>query len=219
MSLRFVLIGAYAIAAYFILKSQFTTAILLTGFGALLVLSISQKRKWINMVIGVVLLIILILSYRSILTYISELSQKMKASFVSEKLRMLLSAEQSENVESLARYQSYMESIEAFFKNPIKGSGSSGGHSQIFDPFSSIGVFAVPYVIFLIVIFRKIREYVVGLYAIILELAVLVLAVFNPIAGSTIISITFMLVPTMLLCSSKKEDLASETDVCDQEER
>ena len=205
-SARLLLIASYVFVFYFILQAQFTTAILLASLGLLLILSVNQNRMWITLLIGSILLIFLFLFYRNILNSISRISQGLGATFVSDKLKMLLSADEANRVESLARYDCYLKSINGFIKNPLHGSGSSGGHSQILDTFSFIGVFAVPYLFFLIDVFNKMREYIASVYVIILELAVLVLSVLNPVAGAPIISIVFMLVPTMLWCSAPKEE-------------
>ena len=205
LSGRVILVFAYAVVIYFLLQAQFTTAILLACIGLLLVLGVNQNRMWITVLIGSILLIILFVFYRTILTGISTLSQNLGATFVSHKLKMLLNAEQTNRLESLARYDCYKDSIESFIKHPIQGSGTSGGHSQILDAFSNIGLFAVPYLMLFVEIFKKMKEYITNIYVIIFELAVMVLAFLNPIAGAPIISITFMLAPTILWCSSPKE--------------
>lgn len=207
----------YLIFAYLVVQSLFTTAFLLMLISLALSLLINSKRYILSIILVCIAGLILWVNYQGLLTGLSNIATDLGASFISDKLNMLRSSVESNDVESLARTKRYMSSINGFISNPIAGSGISGGHSQILDTLSVIGMFGVAYIALLLSVFREMRKYIDDKYVTIFEIIVLFLALFNPFVDSTILSITFMLVPALLFSFAPKSTSLNRKGVATNE--
>lgn len=198
-----------------ILLAEFATALLLTVILLLFSLVMNSKRLGLNLVFVGIICCFLVIFGDKILNWIHSAAVFMNIDYLAEKMKMLIYASGNDSMDSLSRTQRYMESINGFFSNPLLGSGTSGGHSQIMDTFSTIGIFAFPYVALLFSAFKHIKQYVDKKYVLILAIGILVLATLNPFVDSTVISLTFMMTPTLLYCfvpdKSKENTVSSET--------
>lgn len=203
-ALRIAAVPVYLLVVFLIVQSQFTTAFLLILIGFLLTMLINAKHYVLSIVLTVLLGVVVLITFQDILSLLSKLASDMGADFISNKLSMLLTSAGNDDVESLARTKKYMESVQGFLSNPLIGSGTTGGHSQLLDTFSMIGLFAVPYVGMLISMFRRMRRYIEGKYVTILEILTFLLATFNPFVDSTVISLTVFLVPCILFLFAPK---------------
>ena len=195
---RIILIVLYLIFAYLIVQSLFTTAFLLMLICIALSMLIDSRRYILSIIIVCIAGLVLLTTYQDLLSGLANIASDLGATFISDKLNMLRSSVGSNDVESLARAQRYMTSINGFLSNPITGSGISGGHSQILDTLSVIGLLGVSYIALLLSIFKEMRKYIDDKYVTIFGIIVMFLGLFNPFVDSTILSITFMLVPALL---------------------
>lgn len=195
---RIILIVLYLIFAYLIVQSLFTTAFLLMLICIALSMLIDSRRYILSIIIVCIAGLVLLTTYQELLSGLANIASDLGATFISDKLNMLRSSVGSNDVESLARAQRYMTSINGFLSNPITGSGISGGHSQILDTLSVIGLLGVSYIALLLSIFKEMRKYIDDKYVTIFGIIVMFLGLFNPFVDSTILSITFMLVPALL---------------------
>ena len=189
----------------------------MTYISLALSLLINSKRYILSIILVCIAGLILWVNYQGLLTGLSNIATDLGASFISDKLNMLRSSVESNDVESLARTKRYMSSINGFISNPIAGSGISGGHSQILDTLSVIGMFGVAYIALLLSVFREMRKYIDDKYVTIFEIIVLFLALFNPFVDSTILSITFMLVPALLFSFAPKSTSLNRKGVATNE--
>lgn len=213
VKMRVFAIVFYVLVFNMILAAQFTTALLLTVAMLLFCLVMNSKKLGINLfIIGVVCIFIAVFS-QQILGLIQSIAEALNIGYLADKMDMVLSASDSDSIDSLSRSQRYMQSLKGFASSPIIGSGTSGGHSQILDTFSTIGIFAMPYVMLLFSIFKSMRRYIDKKYVFIFSAGILILATVNPFVDSTIISLAYMLTPTLLYCFvPQQRKLAEKND-------
>lgn len=192
----------YLILSYsLILKAQFSTAIVLS-ISIILLFAISRSEHYLVGYIAIALAgLIAFFMLDEILNLLSKLADSMGISLLTGKVSMITSAIYTKNYNSLSRVQVYIKSIEGFMSNPVFGSGVSGEHSQIIDTFSSIGLFAVPFVGLILSCIRSFERYIPKKYILVLKIIVVISAALNPFVDMTLLSIAFMLCPCLIYCS------------------
>ena len=214
---KMILIILHLLFVYLIVQSQFSTAFLLLIIYVTFIILTYSKWHLLSIILVCIFALALFISFQYILRGLSNIAYDIGAIVISDKLNMLNSSLGSRDVESLARTQKYMISINGFTSNPIAGSGISGGHSQILDTLSTIGMVGVVYVIFLLSIFKEMRIYIDEKYVTLFEIIVLLLAIFNPFVDSTLLSITYMLVPALLFSFAPKSTFYNRKGVATNE--
>jgi len=205
VKMRLFSIAVYVLIFYMILVAEFTTALLLTIIMLLFSIVMKSKRLHINVVIVGLISLIIVWFHKDMLDLVKSVAERFNVEYVVNKMDMLISASNNDSVGNLSRTQRYMESINGFLQNPLIGSGTAGNHSQIIDTFSAIGLFALPYVFLLFSVFSCMKKYIDVKYVLVFSIGVLILAILNPFVDSTVISLTFMLVPTLFYCFMPKE--------------
>ena len=205
------MIALFILVFNMILAAEFTTALLLTFTMLLFSLVMNSKNLTTNIVIvGIICLIIAVFN-EQIIEWIRTLAATFNIEYLENKMDMIISASSNESLESLSRSKRYMESLHGFAQNPFFGIGKSGEHSQILDTFSAVGFFAIPYVMMLFSIFKNMRKYIDNKYSFIFATGVIILATLNPFVDPTIISLSFMLAPTVLYAFVPKLNTTHQT--------
>ena len=193
-------ISAYVLIFYMIFLAEFTTALLMAAIVFLICITAGKKRNYIPyLLIAMVALLIWAFS-DDVLRFIYYLAQRLGVSYLEHKMGMLLEASIRQNSDGLARAKRYMESIEGILSSPLLGSGKAGGHSQVLDTFSTIGLFAIPYVAMLVNVFKDFAKRINKFHIMVFAGTILTLATLNPFVDSTIVSISFILTPIFLYC-------------------
>lgn len=198
MKTRIFAILMFILVFNMILSAEFTTALLLSFTMLLFALIMNSKNLRMNVIlVGLICLLVAIFS-QQILEGIKSIAESFNISYLENKMDMLIKASSSESIDNLSRTQRYMESLNGFASNPLFGTGKSGGHSQILDTFSAVGVFALPYLMLLFSMFKNLKKYIDKKYSFILAVGIIILETLNPFVDSTIISMSFMLTPALL---------------------
>ncbi len=204
--LRVFMLVCYVVVFYMIFLAEFTTALLVSTIILMLTFVMGRKNAAVGYLLVGIMFVVLLLLGNNLLDILHKVAQKLDVSYLQTKIEMIMSSSANGSADSLKRVETYMESINGFLSDPIFGSGKAGGHSQIMDTFSTIGLFAIPYVIMLFSAFKKMGEYIKTTSLIILAFVIIVLATVNPFVDSTITSISFMLTPLYLaLCAPKQK--------------
>ena len=201
----FVLV-AYLLVFYMIFLAEFTTALLITTVLFLLCITAGNKRSYITYALVAIFAVLVFIFNEDLVHFLYSVAQKLDISYLENKMAMIIEASSKQDADSLERVRTYMASINGFLANPFFGSGTSGEHSQILDTFSTIGLFAIPYVAMLISIFRRFAKHIDRVHTVVFAGAILTLATLNPLVDSTVVSITFMLTPALLYCFAPKEE-------------
>ena len=191
-----------------IIKSNFTTALLVTVLGSLYALLIREKRYWTIVVAGVLLLFVAF-NLNSILISIKNIAINANMTLLSHKMDLLLSAQSSGDASSMARYIVFQKSIAAFLSNPILGSTDLGGHSFVFDTIGLCGIAGFVIVFGVINLFKQFRlvlekKVIWGLTTIFV-----LLATFDTFSACNQIVMSFLVAP-MIILNGKKQDKSFE---------
>lgn len=198
-------IVAYLLVFYMIFLAEFTTALLITTVVFLLCITAGNKNSILTYVLIATFAVLALVFSEDLTRFLYSVAQKLDITYLETKMGMILEASSRQDVDSLARAKTYMASIDGFLKSPIFGSGTSGEHSQILDTFSTIGLFAIPYVGMLISIFKNFAKRIDSIHSVVFAGTIITLATLNPFVDSTIVSISFMLTPVFLYCFAPKK--------------
>ena len=199
---------SYLVVFYMIFLAEFTTALLVSAIILMVTFVMGRKNASVGYLLIAVVAVMLALLSDRLLDALYEISKTLDIKYLTNKLEMIIVSAAEQNTEDLKRISLYINSIEGFLSNPLYGSGKAGGHSQILDTFSAIGLFAVPYVVLLLSAFKKMGEYIRSINIIVFSASVLFLATVNPFVDSTITSISFMLTPLYLALFAPKQKKA-----------
>lgn len=190
---------------YLILYAEFTTGMIITILSVLLVLFYSDKHKVVFLFVACIIAILISSFYGVILESIDAFAKINNISILSDKVGLINNAIASKSVDSLSRAACYSKSIEGFLSSPIFGSGQSGAHSQIMDTFSYIGIFAIPYVVYLTKTIFAYADHIGKKYTHILAVMFYALAILNPFVDMTLVAIVFLLCPVAVFLATQTE--------------
>ena len=150
-----------ALYGFCILRSEYTTALMLFFFGIVITFLISTRSTFIR--IGVIVgIIVILVSLQDIFNYAST-SLSETSYMMSKRFEMMTDYSQYGDADDDLgiRIMLYMQSLSAFFHSPLFGNLLSfspvplGGHSEILDYIGNSGLFGIVVFIFFVRYFRK----------------------------------------------------------------
>ena len=156
---KIAIIALLAVIAVMVILASYTTAIIL--FFILVFVSAftsAKKHNWIGFVLLFVGALLVILFRNSIFEMFAQLGKNLELPYVENRFTQLLRASDEGSVEGLRRYTLYKESLDAFFSQPLTGAAEVGGHSEIFDLLGMYGVFAIPFIVSQVLMFRQMAK-------------------------------------------------------------
>ena len=204
--MRTFVIITYLLVFYMIFLAEFTMALLITTIVFLLCITAGNKNGLLTYTLIAAFAVLALVFSEDLIRFLYSVAQKLDITYLETKMGMILEASTRQDADSLKRVRTYMESINGFLSSPLYGSGTSGLHSQILDTFSTIGLFAIPYVGMLVSIFKSFAKRIDRIHTVVFTGTVFILATLNPFVDSTVVSIVFMLTPTLLYCFAPKKE-------------
>lgn len=142
--------------------SGYTTAILLSISMTLVSTVVSNKNAKISVsffAITIVLILVLVFM-EPLLQLIARIADNYNVYYVSTRIKELLNAEETHDILSLERGRLYRNAIINFLNSPFFGVLIShpmlkSGHSQILGYLETFGIFGLPYVLFMLISFKR----------------------------------------------------------------
>lgn len=214
---KFLEIFIFIISLIFIVKTQYTTAMLLeiVSFGMIILIrKFDLKRLGILALLG---LIILSVYKGEISNGLIKASYSIESQSISQRLEELAKALDGGKVtgeDMTERGNAYGKSIEAFLEHPVLGTWISsdnielGGHSTVLDLMAGVGLpgfLLILYTFFYIekLMLSRVEKEITRKYVGIFLVVYIILAVVNPIISGTFFSVLFIGLPGIVLMENK----------------
>lgn len=214
---KFLEIFIFIISLIFIVKTQYTTAMLLeiVSFGMIILIrKFDLKRLGILALLG---LIILSVYKGEISNGLIKASYSIESQSISQRLEELAKALDGGKVtgeDMTERGNAYGKSIEAFLEHPVLGTWISsdnielGGHSTVLDLMAGVGLpgfLLILYTFFYIekLMLSRVEKEITRKYVGIFLVVYIILAVVNPIISGTFLSVLFIGLPGIVLMENK----------------
>lgn len=214
---KFLEIFIFIISLIFIVKTQYTTAMLLeiVSFGMIILIrKFDLKRLGILALLG---LIILSVYKGEISNGLIKASYSIESQSISQRLEELAKALDGGKVtgeDMTERGNAYGKSIEAFLEHPVLGTWISsdnielGGHSTVLDLMAGVGLpgfLLILYTFFYIekLMLSRVEKKITRKYVGIFLVVYIILAVVNPIISGTFFSVLFIGLPGIVLMENK----------------
>lgn len=214
---KFLEIFIFIISLIFIVKTQYTTAMLLgiASFGMIILIrKFDLKRLGILALLG---LIILSVYKGEISNGLIKASYSIESQSISQRLEELAKALDGGKVtgeDMTERGNAYGKSIEAFLEHPVLGTWISsdnielGGHSTVLDLMAGVGLpgfLLILYTFFYIekLMLSRVEKEITRKYVGIFLVVYIILAVVNPIISGTFFSVLFIGLPGIVLMENK----------------
>lgn len=214
---KFLEIFIFIISLIFIVKTQYTTAMLLeiVSFGMIILIrKFDLKRLGILALLG---LIILSVYKGEISNGLIKASYSIESQSISQRLEELAKALDGGKVtgeDMTERGNAYGKSIEAFLEHPVLGTWISsdnielGGHSTVLDLMAGVGLpgfLLILYTFFYIekLMLSRVEKGITRKYVGIFLVVYIILAVVNPIISGTFFSVLFIGLPGIVLMENK----------------
>lgn len=214
---KFLEILIFIISLIFIVKTQYTTAMLLgiVSFGMIILIrKFDLKRLGILALLGLVFLSV----YKGeISNGLIKVSYSIESQSISQRLEELAKALDGGKVtgeDMTERGNAYGKSIEAFLEHPVLGTWISsdnielGGHSTVLDLMAGVGLpgfLLILYTFFYIekLLLSRVENEITRKYVGIFLVVYIILAVVNPIISGTFFSVLFIGLPGIVLMENK----------------
>lgn len=214
---KFLEIFIFIISLIFIVKTQYTTAMLLgiVSFGMIILIrKFDLKRLGILALLGLVILSV----YKGeISNGLIKASYSIESQSISQRLEELGKALDGGKVtgeDMTERGNAYGKSIEAFLEHPVLGTWISsdnielGGHSTVLDLMAGVGLpgfLLILYTFFYIekLMLSRVENEITRKYVGIFLVVYIILAVVNPIISGTFFSVLFIGLPGIVLMENK----------------
>lgn len=208
----------FMISIIFIIKTQYTTALLLGIISCGMIIGIRKfalKRLCILAILG---LLILGAFKGEIANELSNIATSIESESISQRLNELSKALEGGSItgeDMTERGNAYGKSIVAFSEHPILGTWSTsdhleklGGHSTVLDLLAGVGIFAfllVMYAFYYVekVMLSKNEGDITKKYVGIFLLIYTILACVNPIINGTFFAMLFIVLPGITLIENK----------------
>lgn len=214
---KFLEIFIFIISLIFIVKTQYTTAMLLgiASFGMIILIrKFDLKKLGILALLG---LIILSVYKGEISNGLIKASYSIESQSISQRLEELAKALDGGKVtgeDMTERGNAYGKSIEAFLEHPVLGTWISsdnielGGHSTVLDLMAGVGLpgfLLILYTFFYIekLMLSRVEKEITRKYVGIFLVVYIILAVVNPIISGTFFSVLFIGLPGIVLMENK----------------
>lgn len=214
---KFLEIFIFIISLIFIVKTQYTTAMLLgiVSFGMIILIrKFDLKRLGILALLGLVILSV----YKGeISNGLIKASYSIESQSISQRLEEMGKALDGGKVtgeDMTERGNAYGKSIEAFLEHPVLGTWISsdnielGGHSTVLDLMAGVGLLGfllILYTFFYIekLMLSRVENEITRKYVGIFLVVYIILAVVNPIISGTFFSVLFIGLPGIVLMENK----------------
>lgn len=214
---KFLEILIFIISLIFIVKTQYTTAMLLgiVSFGMIILIrKFDLKRLGILALLGLVFFSV----YKGeISNGLIKVSYSIESQSISQRLEELAKALDGGKVtgeDMTERGNAYGKSIEAFLEHPVLGTWISsdnielGGHSTVLDLMAGVGLpgfLLILYIFFYIekLLLSRVENEITRKYVGIFLVVYIILAVVNPIISGTFFSVLFIGLPGIVLMENK----------------
>ena len=214
---KFLEIFIFIISLIFIVKTQYTTAMLLgiVSFGMIILIrKFDLKRLGILALLGLVILSV----YKGeISNGLIKASYSIESQSISQRLEEMGKALDGGKVtgeDMTERGNAYGKSIEAFLEHPVLGTWISsdnielGGHSTVLDLMAGAGLLGfllILYTFFYIekLMLSRVENEITRKYVGIFLVVYIILAVVNPIISGTFFSVLFIGLPGIVLMENK----------------
>lgn len=214
---KFLEIFIFIISLIFIVKTQYTTAMLLeiVSFGMIILIrKFDLKRLGILALLG---LIILSVYKGEISNGLIKASYSIESQSISQRLEELAKALDGGKVtgeDMTERGNAYGKSIEAFLEHPVLGTWISsdnielGGHSTVLDLMAGVGLPGFLLILYTFLYIEKlmlsrVEKEITRKYVGIFLVVYIILAVVNPIISGTFFSVLFIGLPGIVLMENK----------------